>query len=63
MDESGRSLRFDRRGQGSCANDIHDAREIVSEHTERHFGDDLRQRFRQKVGRAHARFGPSHRRA
>ena len=26
------------------------------EHTERHFGDDLRQRFRQKVGRAHARF-------
>ena len=56
MDESARGLRFDSRDQGSCANDIHDAREIVGEHTERHFGDDLRQRFRQKVGRAHARF-------
>jgi hypothetical protein len=51
-----RGLRFDCRDQGSCANDIYDAREIVGEHTERHFGDDLRQRFRQKVGRAHARF-------
>ena len=31
-----RGLRFDCRDQGSCANDIHDAREIVGEHTERH---------------------------
>jgi hypothetical protein len=36
MDESARGLRFDCRDQGSCANDIHDAREIVGEHTERH---------------------------
>ena len=36
MDESARGLRVDCRDQGSCANDIHDAREIVGEHTERH---------------------------
>lgn len=36
------------------ANDVDHAREIVSEHTERHFGRDLRQGLAQEVRRAHA---------
>ena len=45
----------DRRDQRLDADDVHDARQIVGEHGERHLGGDLRQRLHQEVRRAHAR--------
>jgi hypothetical protein len=35
------------------ADDVHHPRQIVGEHGEGHLGGDLRQGFRQEVGRAH----------
>jgi hypothetical protein len=35
--------------------DVHDARQIVSEHAQRHLGGNLRQRLHEEVGRPHAR--------
>jgi hypothetical protein len=45
--------RPDRCQQRPCTDYIHDARQIVGEHTERHLARDLRQRLHQEVRRAH----------
>jgi hypothetical protein len=48
--------RSDRCQQRPCADDIHDARQIVGEYAERHLARDLRQRLHQEVRRAHPHF-------
>jgi hypothetical protein len=45
--------RLDRCQQRSCTNDIHDARQILGEHAERHLARDLRQCLHQEVRRVH----------
>src|SRR5260370_1403050 len=45
--------RPDRCQQRPCTDDIHDARQIVGEHAERHLARNLRQRLHQEVRRAH----------
>jgi hypothetical protein len=45
--------RPDRCQQRSCTDDIHDARQIVGEHAERHLARDLWQRLHQEMRRAH----------
>ena len=48
-------LSLHRRHQRPYAHDIQDAREVVGEHVQRHFGGDARQGLHQKVSRSHPR--------
>ena len=45
--------RLDRRHEWLHADDVHDTREIVGEHMQRHLGGNLRQALHQKVRRTH----------
>src|ERR1700744_83923 len=54
-----RRLRRDCRHQRPNANDVHDTRQVIGKHAERHLSCDLWQRLHEEVGGPHPRFdGP-----
>jgi G3E family GTPase len=50
---TGARTHADRCQQRPCTDDIHDARQVVGEHAERHLARDFRRRLHQEVSRAH----------